>query len=156
MSQPLNVSGQWQSEIKFLRARLQEVVADTEDARLQPLMKALKPLNLPPSESASSGVVMMRVKDSCGTVFHLGEVLVTEARIRLSEIDGYGCCLGKRTEGAVALACLDALSRQSSPFPLEDIRAAIDEIYRQVLQQRQEHGRMVAATRVDFRSMAEE
>lgn len=57
-----------------------------------------------------TGLVMLPYTDSSHhTVFHLGEVLTTEAHIRIeSGHEGYGMVLGRDVEFAMAVAVLDA------------------------------------------------
>jgi alpha-D-ribose 1-methylphosphonate 5-triphosphate synthase subunit PhnG len=57
-----------------------------------------------------TGLVMLPYTDNAtGTVFHLGEVLVAEAHIRLANgIEGYAMCLGRDHVQALAIAVLDA------------------------------------------------
>jgi alpha-D-ribose 1-methylphosphonate 5-triphosphate synthase subunit PhnG len=57
-----------------------------------------------------TGLVMIPFTDSAqGTVFHLGEVLVAEAHIRLpDETEGYGMVIGRDVAFAMAVAVLDA------------------------------------------------
>jgi len=57
-----------------------------------------------------TGLVMLPYTDNAdGTVFHLGEVLVSEAHIRLENgTEGYGMCLGRDVVQALGIAVLDA------------------------------------------------
>jgi alpha-D-ribose 1-methylphosphonate 5-triphosphate synthase subunit PhnG len=59
-----------------------------------------------------TGLVMLPYTDSSqGTVFHLGEVLVAEAHIRLDDEDqteGYGMVVGRDLTFAMAIAVIDA------------------------------------------------
>jgi alpha-D-ribose 1-methylphosphonate 5-triphosphate synthase subunit PhnG len=60
-----------------------------------------------------TGLVMLPYTDNAkGTIFHLGEVLVAEAHIRAESEDGvaegYGMCLGRDLQEAMAIAVLDA------------------------------------------------
>lgn len=57
-----------------------------------------------------TGLVMLPYHDSAqGTVFHLGEVLAAEARIRLSGgVEGYGMVIGRDLTFAMGVAVLDA------------------------------------------------
>jgi alpha-D-ribose 1-methylphosphonate 5-triphosphate synthase subunit PhnG len=144
------------AEIRSLRARLQDVIADTDDEMLAPLMKALKPLGINLLRPPAAGLIMMKVKSSHGTVFHLGEVLVTEARVSCADRTGYGCCMGERMDGAVALACLDALGQGADTGRLDDVTSAVHRICRETLRKREMDTQMAAVTQVDFRSMAEE
>jgi alpha-D-ribose 1-methylphosphonate 5-triphosphate synthase subunit PhnG len=43
-----------------------------------------------------------------GTVFHLGEVLVSEAHIRMGDVEGYAMVAGRDTLHALAAAVIDA------------------------------------------------
>jgi alpha-D-ribose 1-methylphosphonate 5-triphosphate synthase subunit PhnG len=55
--------------------------------------------------------VMLPMRDTvAGTDFHLGEVLVAEAHIRINhtEINGYGMVTGRDLERAMAMAVIDA------------------------------------------------
>lgn len=57
-----------------------------------------------------TGLVMLPYTDSAyGTVFHLGEVLVAEAHIRVAGgVEGYGMILSRDVTFAMAVAVLDA------------------------------------------------
>jgi alpha-D-ribose 1-methylphosphonate 5-triphosphate synthase subunit PhnG len=76
--------------------------------------------------SNRTGLVMLPYTDTVqGTVFHLGEVLMAAAHVRLGEQEGYGACLGRDLEQALAIAVLDAalqagqLTDQIEPFVAE-------------------------------------
>jgi alpha-D-ribose 1-methylphosphonate 5-triphosphate synthase subunit PhnG len=56
-----------------------------------------------------TGLAMLPAVDSAqGTTFHLGEVLLSVARVRLGKSEGYNACLGRDLEQALAIAILDA------------------------------------------------
>jgi alpha-D-ribose 1-methylphosphonate 5-triphosphate synthase subunit PhnG len=56
-----------------------------------------------------TGLVMLPMRDTAqGTHFHLGEVLVSEARIVAAGQDGYGMRRGRDLEAAMAMALIDA------------------------------------------------
>jgi alpha-D-ribose 1-methylphosphonate 5-triphosphate synthase subunit PhnG len=58
-----------------------------------------------------TGLAMLPFRDTVkGTSFHLGEVLVAEAHIRLlaSGVEGYGAVTGRDLEQAMAMAVIDA------------------------------------------------
>lgn len=57
-----------------------------------------------------TGLVMIPYTDSTqGTRFLLGEALIAEAHIRIANgIEGYGMCLGRDVQQAMAIAVLDA------------------------------------------------
>lgn len=64
-----------------------------------------------------TGIAMLPYHDSAkGVIFHLGEILMAEARIRVvtpagCEAEGYGACLGRDTRHALAMAVLDVALR---------------------------------------------
>lgn len=58
-----------------------------------------------------TGLVMQPYRDTAqGALFHLGEILLAEAHVRLEAhaIEGYAACLGRDLEQALAIALLDA------------------------------------------------
>ncbi len=56
-----------------------------------------------------TGLAMLPAVDSAqGTTFHLGEVLLSVARVRLGKSEGYNACLGRDLEQSLAIAILDA------------------------------------------------
>ena len=71
------------------------------------VISALEPITV---LNNRTGLVMMPYTDSAqGTIFHLGEVLVAEAHIRLPDnTEGYGMVIGRDVTFAMAVAVLDA------------------------------------------------
>ena len=69
-----------------------------------------------------TGLVMLPCCDTAqGTSFHLGEVLVAEAHIRLTDqadCEGYGACVGCDLEHAMAIAVLDAAAQAGVDVPV--------------------------------------
>ena len=97
-----------------------------------------------------TGLVMLPYTDNAqGKIFHLGEVLVAEAHIRLANgVEGYGMCLGRDHVQALGIAVLDAaltagiMTAEITAFVAEQAQAqaAADE---QLL-------KMVESTRVEM------
>ncbi|MCF3936626.1 phosphonate C-P lyase system protein PhnG [Acuticoccus sp. M5D2P5] len=60
--------------------------------------------------SSRTGLAMVPREDSVtGTLFHLGEVLIAEAHIRVAGgVEGYGAIVGRDLERAMAMAVIDA------------------------------------------------
>lgn len=61
--------------------------------------------------SSRTGLALLPREDSVtGTAFHLGEVMIAEAHIRLAEggTEGYGAIVGRDLERAMGMAVLDA------------------------------------------------
>lgn len=83
--------------------------------RLKPFVDSLLPhLGQIDVIANRTGLVMVPSTDTVqGTHFHLGEVLVSEAHVRLVAVngvalEGYGACLGRDLEQSLAIAILDA------------------------------------------------
>lgn len=58
--------------------------------------------------SSRTGLVMLPMRDTVqGTAFHLGEVLVSEAHIRMGGHEGFSVRRGRDTEAAMAMALVD-------------------------------------------------
>ncbi len=65
-----------------------------------------------------TGLVMLPATDTAkGTRFHLGEVLVSESRVRLGGCEGYAVCLGRDLEQSLAVAILDAALQSGIEAP---------------------------------------
>jgi alpha-D-ribose 1-methylphosphonate 5-triphosphate synthase subunit PhnG len=96
-----------------------------------------------------TGLVMLPMRDTAqGTHFHLGEVLMSEARIAAAGQEGYAMRRGRDLEAAMAMAVIDlavALGVGHGPVAafLEDASAAQAAEDEAVL-------RRVEATRVDM------
>jgi len=65
-----------------------------------------------------TGIVMLPYTDSVkGIKFHVGEVLMAEAHVRVNlpstsvPVEGYGACMGRDLQQALAIALLDAALR---------------------------------------------
>ncbi|KAF5415877.1 MAG: phosphonate C-P lyase system protein PhnG [Euryarchaeota archaeon] len=100
------------------------------------------------------GMIMMRFKDTAEKcVFNLGEVLVTEAEVRIDEELGYAMIMGKDPEAALAGAILDAAVEAEHPLTPEIIDLLISEEVRRK-EELQKTWANVATTKVDFEVMA--
>jgi alpha-D-ribose 1-methylphosphonate 5-triphosphate synthase subunit PhnG len=97
-----------------------------------------------------TGLVMLPYTDSVkGTLFHLGEVLVSEAHIRLENgIEGYALCTGRDLVQALAIALLDACVRAN--LQAEVIETFIRQQQEIQYEQDQQLLRQVEATRVEM------
>lgn len=97
-----------------------------------------------------TGLVMLPYTDSAqGTLFHLGEVLVAEAHIRVADgPEGYGMVLGRDLEFAMAVAVLDLAL--SSGIMIEDLNVWLANQAQAQREQDIELLRKVEATRVEM------
>lgn len=59
-----------------------------------------------------TGLVLLPLTDTVtGAAFYAGEILLAEAQVRCGTTEGYGACLGRDLEQALALAVIDAAAR---------------------------------------------
>jgi alpha-D-ribose 1-methylphosphonate 5-triphosphate synthase subunit PhnG len=88
---------------------LLSVLARAEAARLKGFAERL--IDELPAVAAlenRTGLVMLPMRDTAqGTHFHLGEVLMSEARITAGGQEGYGMRRGRDLEAAMAVALVD-------------------------------------------------
>jgi phosphonate C-P lyase system protein PhnG len=139
-----------------LKQRLQAVVCDAHDDLLKPLADAVADLNFEVTRDPEPGLVMMQTRDSFGTRFYLGEVLVTQAEVRRGDCRGHGCCMGENAEAALVLACLEALDAAKDASDCGRLEPLVEAVEAAVQSRRRQRELLTATTRVDFRSMAEE
>ena len=89
-----------------------EYLSILSQAQVEPL-KLLAETIIPTLEPITviynrTGLVMLPYRDTAqGSTFHLGEVLIAEARIQAVGVEGYGACLGHDLERSLAIAILD-------------------------------------------------
>ena len=139
------------------KAQLQEVIAETTEEMLEPLLDTLVTIGFDIASAPATGLLMLNIRESDSTVFHLGEVLVTQAEVKREGQTGFGCSMGDRPDAALALACLDVLCRCETPSASTNtIREKVDQIFHMISMERNTESRMAATTRVDFHSMANE
>jgi alpha-D-ribose 1-methylphosphonate 5-triphosphate synthase subunit PhnG len=81
------------------RVRRPDLLALAEEVALAAAVDLVDP--------PAAASVMLELESSVGT-FCLTEVVVTTARVRAGEADGWGCVLGWDAEGALATALCDA------------------------------------------------
>lgn len=132
-------------------ARLLATLARADAAALKALAEGLLPrLGELEVLTSRTGLVMLPMRDTVkGTDFHLGEVLVAEAHLRLgSGTEGYGMVIGRDLERAMAMALTDAAYAEDVGRP-EIERFVTAEAARQAAGDR-DTLRAVEATRVEM------
>jgi alpha-D-ribose 1-methylphosphonate 5-triphosphate synthase subunit PhnG len=72
------------------------------------LLPELEPYGLKVLENRTGLAMLPAVDSAQGTTFHLGEVLLSVARVKLGKSEGYNACLGRDLTQALAIAILDA------------------------------------------------
>ena len=96
-----------------------------------------------------TGLVMLPAQDTAqGATFHLGEVLVSEARVKVGSSEGYSATLGRDLEQALAVALLDAA--QGEQVSVKRIEKFLEQQDRIQVAEDQKLLRKVQATRVQM------
>lgn len=97
-----------------------------------------------------TGLVMLTAKDSFNTDFHLGEVLVTDARVSCCGVEGFGMVVGESPRKAIARAAADAVLRSTGC----DVKDRLTDIIVSEQEKRNrklsESSALVIATKVNF------
>lgn len=90
--------------------RLLETLARSDAGRIKAFAEELlRELGAVEVLESRSGLVMLPMRDTIRSVdFHLGEVLVAEAHVKLAGVEGYGMVVGRDLEHAMAMALIDA------------------------------------------------
>ena len=126
-------------------------IAVMDDAGLEQLFSLFAEAEVTIKMPPRTGLLMMRMQDSFATEMNLGEVLVTEARVRFRESEGYAMVTGEEPRRALARALADAALR--CPDDSDTRRQVSDLLELETRRQDAETTReaaMIAATRVNF------
>lgn len=128
------------------------VLIDTmDDKSVEQVLALFADMELIISSPPKSGLVMLTVKDSFETDFHLGEVLVTRASVVFRGWEGFGMVSGEAPRRALARAAADAVLRCPEATGIQDnLRACLQ---KEELMQKNRHtesAALIAATRVNF------
>jgi alpha-D-ribose 1-methylphosphonate 5-triphosphate synthase subunit PhnG len=104
-------------------------------------------------ESPDHGLVMAKIRESArASLFYLGDVLITEAKVRIGEAVGIGLVAGDAPEQAKDLAVIDAAYNASLPLTLAWERRLVAE--EAVVESEERSGEArIQRTLVSFESM---
>lgn len=129
-----------------------DTLARMDAGRLKAEAEALLPeLGAVEVIRSRTGLVMLPMRDTVeGTDFHLGEVLVAEAHVRLAghDAEGYGMIVGRDLERAMAMALIDAA--RTAGIATGRIAAVLAEAAAETAAAEDALLRRVAATRVEM------
>jgi len=122
-----------------------------EAQRVENVLALFADVELTVSRPPRSGLMMLTVKDCFETEFHLGEVLVTEARILFRGCEGFGMVSGEAPRRALARAAADAVLRCPEPTEIQDeLRAHLEQEETMQKTRLAESAALIAATKVNF------
>jgi len=106
-------------------------------------------------EEPNCGLVMLKVRETARkSLFYLGEVLVTECKVRLHGKTGLGIVAGDEPELAFHLAVIDAAYR-AGVRETEGWDAVLEDEAEKIASRRAAFNRGVLRTRVNFEIMSE-
>jgi alpha-D-ribose 1-methylphosphonate 5-triphosphate synthase subunit PhnG len=126
-------------------------VIGMDDREINDLIELLATEEMTITRPPRSGLIMMTVKDSFDTDFHLGEVLVTEAAVTVGGKEGFGMVTGEEPRKALARAAADALLRAGRPERLcEAVRACLADAQSRQAAGLSAEAALTATTRVSF------
>jgi alpha-D-ribose 1-methylphosphonate 5-triphosphate synthase subunit PhnG len=128
------------------------VLINTMEAqRVEKILALFADVELTVSRPPRSGLMMLTVKDCFETDFHLGEVLVTEARVLFRGREGFGMVSGEAPRRALARAAADAVLRCPEAIEIKDVLRALLEQEETMQKARlAESAALIAVTKVNF------
>jgi phosphonate C-P lyase system protein PhnG len=133
------------------RDNLTALIDTMDEIRLEKFLELFSGVELTVSHPPRSGLLMMTVKDSFDTDFHLGEVLVAEARVLFRGREGYGMASGDEPRRALARAAADAVLGFPEPTEIgENLLIFLKQEEAQQKARRTEDAALIAATKVNF------
>ena len=127
------------------------VINSMDDEAVEQVLLLFAGMELIVSSPPKTGLVMLTVKDSFETDFHLGEVLVTRAGIVFQGWEGFGMVSGEAPRRALARAAADAVFRCPEATGIQDnLQACLQK--EELMQKKRlaESAALIAATRVNF------
>lgn len=99
------------------------------------------------------GLTMIQMRESAkNSLFYLGEVLVTEAKVEVNQAIGIGIVIGMKDELAKHLAIIDAAYRADLP-EVADWEQRLEQAANQIKQQKVKKQNHLLKTRVNFDTM---
>ena len=133
------------------RADLTVMINTMDEPGVENVLALFADVELTVNRPPRSGLMMLTVKDCFETDFHLGEVLVTEARVLFRGYEGFGMVSGEAPRRALARAAADAVLRCPEPTEIQDeLRAHFEQEESMQKTRLAESASLIAATKVNF------
>jgi alpha-D-ribose 1-methylphosphonate 5-triphosphate synthase subunit PhnG len=140
-----------------LKARLLKVIFAAEEDEVAAMLDRIWSSELfNVQRGPRTGLVMVTVRDPFDTLFHLGEVLVSEAEVVLDGHAGCGMICGDEPERALLLAAVEAAESSGRVSTLDGIHDFIGQLEERSAAQTARLSKLAAATEVRFESMKKE
>jgi len=135
---------------------MHKAVSAMDGPTVRALLEAISAQGAEIIKEPETGLVMMNTRDCFNTEFHLGEVLVTQAEVRISGQRGWGMIMGDDGERALLLAGLDVILRLSVDSFASEVRTELGKWLLQAEAALVGERQRAATTRVNFQTMATE
>jgi len=104
-------------------------------------------------KKAEEGLVMYRMQESVENIsFNVGEVLITQAEVKINDNLGYAMVLGMDKESALNKAFLMGIVEANLP-ECKEITELIDFLKKEKLEKLREEREIINSTRVKFETM---
>ena len=148
-----------QTDEEILRGRLdqiRDVLPEMNAEEIKVLSAALPIDHVRVIRAPHTGLIMAKVRDCFDTEFFLGEVLVTRAEVEYEGQRGQATLMGDLPSAALLAAVLEALCLKGDAHYFESAHSICRQAMQRFVARRKQQSRLVAATRVDFKSMAVE
>jgi phosphonate C-P lyase system protein PhnG len=137
--------------IKMSGQDLTVLIGTMDDEAVEQVLALFADMELIVSSPPKTGLVMLTVKDSFETGFHLGEVLVTRASVVFRDWEGFGMVSGEAPRRALARAAADAVFRCPEATGIKNnLRACL--LKEKLMEKKRlaESAALIGATRVNF------
>ncbi|MBS4192564.1 phosphonate C-P lyase system protein PhnG [Bacillus sp. FJAT-49705] len=136
------------------RKRRTEILINSPDELAEELAKEIEQIYLlKVVQEPENGLVMLKVRETAKkSLFYLGEVFVTECKVKIQDSIGIGIVKGDKPKLAYYLAIIDAAYGAS----LRETRAwtsILEEKEKELLEQKIAHNQEILKTKVSFETM---
>jgi alpha-D-ribose 1-methylphosphonate 5-triphosphate synthase subunit PhnG len=135
---------------------LHRAVSAMERPAIYALLEAISGRGAEIIKEPETGLIMMNARDCFNTEFHLGEVLVTTAEVRIGGQRGWGMIMGDDGERALLLAGLDVILRETADLFATEVRAELGKWLSKAEAALMSERQRAATTRVNFQTMVTE
>lgn len=135
---------------------LREVLPEMNAEEIKVLSAALPVDRVRVIRAPHTGLIMAKVRDCFDTEFFLGEVLVTRAEVEYEGQLGQATLMGDLPSATLLAAVLEALCLKGDAHYFESAHSICRPAMQRFAARQKQQVRLVAATRVNFQSMAVE
>lgn len=136
------------------RKRRTKIFIDFANDEVRAMAKELKnKYEVDLIQEPTEGLTMIKVRETAkNTLFYMGEVLVTECKVRLGGVLGIGIVKGKNEDLSEALAIVDAAFEAKLPETAHWIKI-FEQVEQRALDDLKVKRSLIARTKVDFEMM---